>query len=59
MRMPTYDLADWKKIVDGIHDDGGNTCCSGSPGLSAARNSRSRGNTTPTTKTSATNSCAT
>ena len=24
-RMPTYDLADWKKIVDGIHDDGGNT----------------------------------
>lgn len=25
MRMPTYDLADWKKIVDGIHDDGGNT----------------------------------
>lgn len=25
MRMPTYDLADWKHIVDGIHDDGGNT----------------------------------
>jgi hypothetical protein len=25
MRMPTYDLSDWKKIVDGIHDDGGNT----------------------------------
>ena len=25
MRMPTYDLADWKKIVDGIHEDGGNT----------------------------------
>src|SRR5438445_3220255 len=25
MRMPTYDLADWKKIVDSIHDDGGNT----------------------------------
>lgn len=25
MRMPTYDLADWKKIVDGVHDDGGNT----------------------------------
>jgi hypothetical protein len=25
MRMPTYDLADWEKIVDGIHDDGGNT----------------------------------
>jgi hypothetical protein len=25
MRMPTYDLAAWKKIVDGIHDDGGNT----------------------------------
>ncbi|WP_406699518.1 hypothetical protein V5E97_11700 [Singulisphaera sp. Ch08] len=25
MRMPTYDLADWKRIVDGIHDDGGNT----------------------------------
>lgn len=25
MRMPTYDLADWKQIVDGIHDDGGNT----------------------------------
>ena len=25
MRMPIYDLADWKKIVDGIHDDGGNT----------------------------------
>jgi hypothetical protein len=25
MRMPTYDLADWKKIVDGIRDDGGNT----------------------------------
>ena len=24
MRMPTYDLADWKRIVDGIHDDGGN-----------------------------------
>ena len=25
MRMPTYDLADWRLIVDGIHDDGGNT----------------------------------
>lgn len=25
MRMPTYDLADWKRIVDGIRDDGGNT----------------------------------
>jgi hypothetical protein len=25
MRMPTYDLADWKRIVNGIHDDGGNT----------------------------------
>jgi Hypothetical glycosyl hydrolase 6 len=25
MRMPTYDLADWKHIVDGIHDDSGNT----------------------------------
>lgn len=25
MRMPTYDLADWTRIVDGIHDDGGNT----------------------------------
>ena len=25
MRMPTYDLADWKRIVDDIHDDGGNT----------------------------------
>ena len=25
MRMPTYDLSDWKRIVDGIHDDGGNT----------------------------------
>jgi hypothetical protein len=25
MRMPTYDLDDWKKIVDGIRDDGGNT----------------------------------
>ncbi|SIO00569.1 Hypothetical glycosyl hydrolase 6 [Singulisphaera sp. GP187] len=25
MRMPTYDLADWKRIVDGIHNDGGNT----------------------------------
>ena len=25
MRMPTYDVADWKRIVDGIHDDGGNT----------------------------------
>lgn len=25
MRMPTYDLADWKAIVDGIRDDGGNT----------------------------------
>lgn len=24
MRMPTYDLADWKRIVKGIHDDGGN-----------------------------------
>jgi hypothetical protein len=22
--MPTYDLADWKRIVDDIHDDGGN-----------------------------------
>ena len=22
--MPTYDLDDWKRIVDGIHDDGGN-----------------------------------
>ncbi len=25
MRMPTYDLADWKRILNGIHDDGGNT----------------------------------
>ena len=25
MRMPTYDLTDWKRIVDGIHHDGGNT----------------------------------
>ncbi len=25
MRMPTYDLADWRRMVDGIHDDGGNT----------------------------------
>jgi len=25
MRMPTYDLADWKVIVEGIHEDGGNT----------------------------------
>jgi hypothetical protein len=25
MRMPTYDVADWRRIVDGIHDDGGNT----------------------------------
>jgi hypothetical protein len=25
MRMPTYDLDDWKKIIDGIHNDGGNT----------------------------------
>jgi hypothetical protein len=24
MRMPTWDLADWRKIVDDIHDDGGN-----------------------------------
>jgi hypothetical protein len=24
MRMPTYDLADWKRIVNDIHDDGGN-----------------------------------
>lgn len=24
MRMPTYDLATWKRIVDGIQDDGGN-----------------------------------
>jgi hypothetical protein len=24
MRMPTYDLAAWKHVVDGIHDDGGN-----------------------------------
>lgn len=24
MRMPTYDLAAWKRIVDGIHDDSGN-----------------------------------
>jgi hypothetical protein len=24
MRMPTYDLADWRRIVDGIRDDGGN-----------------------------------
>ncbi len=24
MRMPSYDLAAWKHIVDGIHDDGGN-----------------------------------
>jgi hypothetical protein len=25
MRMPTYDLDDWKVIIDGIHADGGNT----------------------------------
>src|SRR5262249_28043894 len=24
MRMPSYDLADWKQIVDGIRGDGGN-----------------------------------
>lgn len=24
-RMPTYDLADWSRIVDGVRDDGGNT----------------------------------
>jgi hypothetical protein len=24
MRMPTYDLADWKNIVDDIHEDAGN-----------------------------------
>jgi hypothetical protein len=24
VRMPTYDLAAWKHVVDGIHDDGGN-----------------------------------
>ena len=32
--------ADWKHIVDGIHDDGGNTLCSGSPGRFAARSTR-------------------
>lgn len=25
MRMPTYDQDDWKRIVDGIREDGGNT----------------------------------
>ena len=25
MRMPTYDLADWRRIIDDTHDDGGNT----------------------------------
>jgi hypothetical protein len=25
MRMPTYDLADWRSIIDGIRDDGGDT----------------------------------
>lgn len=25
MRMPTYDLADWKGIVDAVRDDGGDT----------------------------------
>jgi hypothetical protein len=25
MRMPNYDLADWRRIIDGIHADGGNT----------------------------------
>jgi hypothetical protein len=25
MRMPTYDLADWNRILDGIASDGGNT----------------------------------
>ena len=25
MRMPTYDLADWRRIVDGVRDDGGDT----------------------------------
>lgn len=25
MRMPTYDLASWKRLIDGIHDDGGDT----------------------------------
>ncbi len=25
MRMPTYDLADWRRIVDAIANDGGNT----------------------------------
>jgi hypothetical protein len=24
MRMPTYDLAAWRRVVDGFHDDGGN-----------------------------------
>lgn len=25
MRMPTYDLADWKRIVDAVREDGGDT----------------------------------
>lgn len=25
MRMPTYDLADWRRIVDAVHEDGGDT----------------------------------
>src|SRR5690606_37556414 len=25
MRMPTYDLEDWKRIVDGVREDGGDT----------------------------------
>lgn len=25
MRMPTYGIAEWKRIIDGIRDDGGNT----------------------------------
>ena len=60
MRMPTYDLADWKKIVDGIHDDGGNTLLLWVAGAFRSKKYPDHlGSTTRTTKTSARTSCGT
>ena len=59
MRMPTYDLADWRRIVDGIRDDGGNTLLLWVAGAFARSDIRSPGPTTGTTRTFAATSCGT
>ncbi len=37
MQMPTYDLAAWRSIIDGIHDGGGNALLLWVAGASRSR----------------------